>query len=596
MTTDSDDDLDSEPWDIELDTSASIAVTAVRSLAAERVQPIHRAIDQGAEKCLPCALLVCFCVPCVLRWWNPFPCCCRRRQCHSHPNDVPVPIDLFTAERMYSRPLAVVTYVCFTWQVFVAYFISIFSDWDIDEFYRCNDTRLTSPALDTAALLHYYPIGSPGDCSGFCWTNVLSELSGLVVAGFWTPLIFLVAIGIGNSRWHDRCWAFVAPVVALIPMWATISVTLTSCLDKAQKVDWNVSKIENHDYSNGFLLGGTIVSIVASLLYTMQFFLAVGVLVSRGWSSDWNSRRITHCGGAEYRELPITPLEPMSPQAKSKSSALSVRGHPIPQAIDSTGTMDALAETPLKTPLRFWIALALSELVVGTLFILFISFVHLYGHVMEDYARAVKGHFLDLNEVVADIANLNGTDLSGVVLTAHRLAEKNWPTWQQTVVPNFTLVVDQFTFENIVRSATLGGGAGLINELYWKYRAHRTIRKVIEMPQGNRHNYVARFDLFRAYYYVPFAVFNSAFAFAVVTFLLTLMSFIITPWNMFPPYTRSTSTLWTNVLLPMLLGPVLASVYVLFGHVTMKRVLFKGTPPTNLTFCSIQLESVLSHV
>jgi hypothetical protein len=135
------------------------------------------------ETTLPCAPTVESCLPCIVLFVGPC-CCCVR----SHPDKVCVPFDLFT-ERVYYRPLAVVTFASFTWQAFVAYFVTL-TGTDATEFSLCgrNFTDFSQDASDNQPLRD----------------TALSTI-GVLQTG-WFGLVFAVLIGAGNSRYEKRCW------------------------------------------------------------------------------------------------------------------------------------------------------------------------------------------------------------------------------------------------------------------------------------------------------------------------------------------------------------------------------------------------------
>jgi hypothetical protein len=135
------------------------------------------------ETTLPCAPTVESCLPCIVLFVGPC-CCCVR----SHPDKVCVPFDLFT-ERVYYRPLAVVTFASFTWQAFVAYFVTL-TGTDATEFSLCgrNFTDFSQDASDDQPL-----------------RDTALSMIGVLQTG-WFGLVFAVLIGAGNSRYEKRCW------------------------------------------------------------------------------------------------------------------------------------------------------------------------------------------------------------------------------------------------------------------------------------------------------------------------------------------------------------------------------------------------------
>jgi hypothetical protein len=138
----------------------------------------HGESDKLVEPLLPCAATVDRYLPCLL---CPFGCPCVR----SHPDLVLVPFDLVT-ERTFSRRLAVVTFVCFSWQAFLAYFVALVGTDPVD-FALCGETLDSeNPTLNQLFV-------------AFAWAQ--SGNFGLFTAA---------AIGLGNSRWHPRCWGGVS--------------------------------------------------------------------------------------------------------------------------------------------------------------------------------------------------------------------------------------------------------------------------------------------------------------------------------------------------------------------------------------------------
>ena len=314
------------------------------------------------EASLPCAgwvdrqlpwLLPLFCVPC---------CCFRAdRDSTCHPDCVAAPFDLL-GERVYSRALAVVTFASFTWRAFLSYFV-LLTGTDPTAFALCNTTGGVEFSDDENL-------------------EALQQVSAILDVAQSGLLAFPLAtlIGLGNSRWHGRCWAFVAPVVAMLA-WSTGWRTLRFCGEQ-----W----VQQGEEGGFALFAGGASNIVSSAFYLVQLLLLLQLLGSRLRRCGGDGR---HCAPREFSE-PLHPMPPVSPgtealRGRRPSAELSAgllqhaEVHTDASKPPAAAGQQADEGAPRPIPLRFWIAITLSSTVVAYLATMGI----LYGVFLTDRLR-----------------------------------------------------------------------------------------------------------------------------------------------------------------------------------------------------------------
>lgn len=288
------------------------------------------------EKTLPCATTVDDCLPCLALCVGPF-CCCVR----SHPDQVCVPLDLFT-ERVYNRPLAIVTFTSFSWQAFIAYFVTL-TGTDPTMFSLCgqNITQFAKAATPVQQI---------------AVDNAFFAGLGVVQSGV-LAVIFATLIGLGNSRYERRCWGWISPIVATLSF-VLLGPSLSLCS----------TELSNQGDNGSFALyAGATTNYVSACLYTVQLFLLVLLLVQRR-KCCYGSGDGAWCGPMEFSEpLPIRPLAPRSPTRGDISDHLLPGASEIQEHHNSLAELQGARPHRAQIPLRFWIVVTLSTTVVGFL-------------------------------------------------------------------------------------------------------------------------------------------------------------------------------------------------------------------------------------
>lgn len=303
----------------------------LRTAAAAAVLDVGDGGIRTVDKCLPGIAAVVG------------PGCCFVR---SHPNCVCVPFDLFT-ERVYHRPLAVVTFAAFTWRAFLAYFVAL-AGTDPTSFSLCGRdysdvTRFLQNREDNRLLFLVLGTAQSGALG----------------------VVFATLIGLGNSRYEKRCWGWISPIVAtfsFLASWPALQLCSLELSDQG-------------DDGNFALYAGAASNFVSACLYSVQLLLSL-LLLARRRASCYGSGDgvcINTCGPMEFSEpLPIRPLAPRSPHAEDTLSTGLLADpserdraeHREQLAAESGALSQQEGHRRAQIPLRFWIAVTLSTTVV----------------------------------------------------------------------------------------------------------------------------------------------------------------------------------------------------------------------------------------
>eukprot|EP01043_Picozoa_sp_COSAG02_P064267 COSAG02_NODE_9342_length_2250_cov_12.869363_1_plen_664_part_00 len=509
--------IESQPTDgRNLRTSMAVALDAIGGYGED-------------EATLPCARTIDGWLPCLASFVGPC-CCCVR----SHPDKVWVPLDLFT-ERVYHRPLAVVTFVSFTWQAFVAYFVALSGT---------NPTAFSLCAGNITEAVGF--VQQRSNPVGIMLLGILISQTG------YFGLVFATLIGAGNSRYEKRCWAWISPLVVALSFAAT-----------APALDLCSREISQQGDDGPFsLYAGAVSNYVSAVFYAVQLCLSVLLLVRRRTSCN-GSGDGEWCGPMEFSEpLPIRPLAPRNPTPQGAlSSGLLAdstdveRHEQQEQFAAESGRVDRIDEPHrFNIPLRFWIALTLSATVVGFL----AAMGGLYGVFLTDRLLAwAKSSNEQIGTAQAFLETLTGEDASVAYLIS----------LLEGVSSSIDIIVDNFF---AIRPALFTGMLlGLVNEASWKLVAYRDLVRFAKRAAEERVEVTSRFDFYWGFYFISFAAFNAAAAFLLVATFCTLLSFTI-----YAPLLRQ--QLWFTLLLSSSLGSLI------LGAIG-RKVLFTGVVSTRNT-------------